>query len=228
MRKLIGIILLAVIAVGIALSLEEIPFGLSQTIIGDYFNKNGVAETGATNMVTSVVVSYRSFDTLGEITVLFTAAIGLGALLSGHKKRERTDKVEPPSLIVYTGCRFLFPILMLVGTYIFIHGHLTPGGGFQGGAIIASGFLLMYLGCRGKRIKFKASKVIEVLGGLIFVGLGIVGLTMGEDFLFNFLPKGEVGTLFSAGIIPIIYIGIGLKVGSELAGIIDNLIEEST
>lgn len=228
MRKLIGIILLAVIAVGIALSLEEIPFGLSQTIIGDYFNKNGVAETGATNMVTSVVVSYRSFDTLGEITVLFTAAIGLGALLSGHKKRERTDKVEPPSLIVYTGCRFLFPILMLVGTYIFIHGHLTPGGGFQGGAIIASGFLLMYLGCRGKRIKFKASKVIEVLGGLIFVGLGIVGLTMGEDFLFNFLPKGEVGTLISAGIIPIIYIGIGLKVGSELAGIIDNLIEEST
>lgn len=228
MRKLIGIILLAVIAVGIALSLKEIPFGLSQTIIGDYFNKNGVAETGATNMVTSVVVSYRSFDTLGEITVLFTAAIGLGALLSGHKKRERTDKVEPPSLIVYTGCRFLFPILMLVGTYIFIHGHLTPGGGFQGGAIIASGFLLMYLGCRGKRIKFKASKVIEVLGGLIFVGLGIVGLTMGEDFLFNFLPKGEVGTLFSAGIIPIIYIGIGLKVGSELAGIIDNLIEEST
>ena len=228
MRKLLGIILLAVIAAGIALSLEEIPFGISKTIIGDYFNKNGVEETGATNMVTSVVVSYRGFDTLGEITVLFTAAIGLGALLTGHKKREHSDKVEPSSLIVYTGCRFLFPVLMLVGTYIFIHGHLTPGGGFQGGAIVASGFLLMYLGCKGKRIKFKASKVIEVLGGLIFVGLGIAGLTMGQDFLFNFLPKGEAGELFSAGIIPIIYIGIGLKVGSELAGIIDNLIEEST
>lgn len=228
MRKLIGIILLAVIATGIALSLEAIPFGLSESIIGDYFNKNGVSETGATNMVTSVVVSYRGFDTLGEITVLFTVAVGLGALLAGHKKRENSDKVEPPSLIVYTGCRFLFPVLMLVGVYIFIHGHLTPGGGFQGGAIVASGFLLMYLGCKGKRIKFKASTVIEVLGGLIFVGLGIVGLTMGKDFLFNFLPKGEAGSLFSAGIIPIIYIGVGLKVGSELAGIIDNLIEEST
>ena len=218
---------MAVIAIGIALSLEEIPFGLPESIIGDYFNKNGVSETGAINMVTSIVVSYRGFDTLGEITVLFTAAIGLGTLLAGPNKEKSSDTVEPSSLIVYTGCRFLFPVLMLVGAYIFIHGHLSPGGGFQGGAIVASGFLLMYLGCKGKRIKFKVSTVIEVLGGLIFVGLGIVGLTMGEDFLFNFLPKGEAGNLFSAGIIPVIYIGVGLKVGSELAGIIDNLIEES-
>src|SRR6056297_2178093 len=99
MRKLIGIILLAVIAIGIALSLEEIPFGLPESIIGDYFNKNGVSETGAINMVTSIVVSYRGFDTLGEITVLFTVAVGLGALLAGHKKRENSDKVEPSSLI---------------------------------------------------------------------------------------------------------------------------------
>jgi len=227
MRKLIGILSLLIIAGGIALSLKEIPFGIPKTKIGDHFIKKGVEETGAVNIVTSVVVVYRGFDTLGEVTVLFTAAIGLGAVIGIYRKKRVNRKVESSSLIVYTGCRFLFPILLLVGTYIFIHGHLTPGGGFQGGAVIASAFLLMYLGCKGKRINENLSKVVEVLGGLTFIGLGIAGLIMGKDFLFNFLPKGEPAALLSAGIIPIIYIAIGLKVGSELTGIIDNLIEKS-
>jgi len=65
------------------------------------------------------------------------------------------------------------------------------------------------------------------LGGLLFVVIGLLGLAFGSYFLSNFLPEGTANTLFSAGIIPIIYIAIGFKVGSELAGIIDNLIEES-
>ncbi|MBN2213589.1 MAG: Na(+)/H(+) antiporter subunit B [Bacteroidales bacterium] len=227
MRKLISLILLVIIAGGIVLSLKEIPFGISKIKIGDYYIKKGIEETGATNIVTSVVVSYRGFDTLGEITILFTAAIGLSAVLGTYRKRKAGEKVEPPSFIVKTGCRFLFPILLLVGAYIFIHGHLTPGGGFQGGAIIASAFLLMYLGCEGKRINENTSIVVEVLGALTFIVLGIIGLTIGKDFLFNFLPKGEPNTLLSAGIIPVIYIAIGFKVGSELAGIIDHLIEKN-
>jgi multicomponent Na+:H+ antiporter subunit B len=227
MKKLVVIILLAIIAGGIALSLKEIPFGIPKTKIGEYFINKGIKETGAINIVTSVVVSYRGFDTLGEITILFTAALGLGVIFGTLRKKTNNNKTEPASLIVYTGCRFLFPIIMLVGIYIFIHGHLTPGGGFQGGAIIASAFLLMYLGCKEKRIKENVSKVVEILGGLTFLVIGIIGLTIGKEFLFNFLPKGEPATLFSAGIIPIIYIAIGLKVGSELAGIIDNLIKES-
>jgi multicomponent Na+:H+ antiporter subunit B len=227
MRKLIGILLLLIIAGGITLSLKEIPFGIPKTKIGEYIIKKGVEETGAINIVTSVVVGYRGFDTLGEVTVLFTAAIGLGAVIGIYRKKKVNRKVEPASLVVNTGCRFLFPIVLLVGTYIFIHGHLTPGGGFQGGAIIASAFLLMYLGCKGKRINENVSKVVEVMGGLAFIILGIVGLIIGKDFLYNFLPHGEPAALMSAGIIPIIYMAIGLKVGSELAGIIDNLIEKS-
>ena len=227
MRKLAGIILLIIIAAGIALALSEIPFGIPKTKIGDHFINKGMDETGAVNIVTSVVINYRGFDTLGEITVLFTAAIGLGAVLSTFGKRKNSKNREPSSLIVYTGCRFLFPVIILTGIYIFIHGHLTPGGGFQGGAIIASAFLLMYLGCKGKRIDYKISTITEVLGGLIFIGLGITGLIMGKEFLFNFMGKGEPNTLLSAGIIPVIYIAVGLKVGSELAGIIDNLMEKS-
>lgn len=227
MRKIISLILLAIVVVGITLSLIKIPFGTPKTKVGEYYINKGREETGATNIVTSVVVNYRGFDTLGEVTILFIAAIGLGAVLvTRRKKTER--KIEPASLILYTGCRFLFPLILLFGAYIFIHGHLTPGGGFQGGAIIASAFLLIYLGCRGRRVSEKGSKAIESLGGLVFVVVGLIGLAVGGHcFLSNFLPKGSLASLFSAGIIPIIYIAIGFKVGSELAGIIDNLMEES-
>jgi multicomponent Na+:H+ antiporter subunit B len=226
MRRIISILLLIIVALGISLSLAKIPFGTPKTKVGRYYVDKGVEETGAVNIVTSVVVNYRGFDTLGEVTVLFIAAIGLGAVLTASGG-EKTRKTQPASLVLYTGCRLLFPLILIFGSYIFIHGHLTPGGGFQGGAIIASGFLLIYLGCRERRISQRASKLAESLGGLTFVVIGLLGLVFGSYFLLNFLPKGTANTLFSAGIIPIIYIAIGFKVGSELAGIIDNLIEES-
>jgi multicomponent Na+:H+ antiporter subunit B len=69
---------------------------------------------------------------------------------------------------------------------------------------------------------------VESLGGLVFIVIGLVGLAVGGHyFLSNYLPKGEVNSLFSAGVIPMIYIAIGFKVGSELAGVIDHLVEES-
>jgi len=226
MRRIISILLLVIVAFGISLSLAKIPFGVPKTKVGKHYINEGVKETGAVNIVTSVVVSYRGFDTLGEVTVLFIAAIGLGVVLSASRKKAMRE-VTPASLVLSTGCRVLFPLILIFGTYIFIHGHLTPGGGFQGGAIIASGFLLIYLGCRERRISRAASNLAESLGGLVFVIIGLLGLVFGGYFLLNFLPKGTANALFSAGIIPIIYIAVGFKVGSELASIIDNLIEES-
>jgi len=227
MRSIISFLLLVIIAWGVALSLDRIPFGEPKTRLGDYYIEKGRDETGASNVVTSVVVNYRGFDTLGEVTVLFVAAVGLSAVLATRRKKQKGQR-EPASLVLNAGCRFLFPLILLFGAYIFIHGHLTPGGGFQGGAIIASAFLLVYMGCRGRRINEAGSKTVESLSGLVFLVIGLIGLTMGgQYFLFNFLPKGELNSLFSAGIIPIIYIAIGCKVGSELGGIIDRLVEES-
>jgi len=228
MRKIIGIILLIIIAWGIIISLQKVPFGTSRTEVADHYINKGIEETGAANIVTSVVVNYRSLDTLGEVTILFLAAIGLGAVLATTIRKEDRD-TEKASLILSTGCKFLFPFILLFGAYIFIHGHLTPGGGFQGGAIIASAFLLMYLGCHNeKRINEAGIIISESLGGLVFVIIGLIGLAVGTRyFLNNFMPKGEFNTLLSAGIIPIIYIAIGFKVGSELSKIIDLLMEES-
>jgi len=227
MRRIIGIILLIIIAFGVILMLEKIPFGTPKTRVGKYYIGNGIRETGAPNIVTSVVINYRGFDTLGEVTVLFIAALGVGAAFATVEKKVDKKMIEPASLILSTGCRFLFPLILLLGTYIFVHGHLTPGGGFQGGAIIASAFLLIYLGCRGRRVNERKAKTAESLGGLIFVITGLLGLIFGGYFLLNFLPKGTIRTLFSAGIIPIINVAIGFKVGSELATIIDNMLEES-
>ena len=226
MRNIFILIVLIVIAVGVGLSLAEIPFGSSNTKVGEYYIDKGRKETGASNIVTSVVVNYRAFDTLGEVTILFVAVIGLSAVLAGQREKRKRE-LEPSSLVLNSGCRFLFPLILLFGAYIFIHGHLTPGGGFQGGAIIASAFLLVYLGRRKRRINRIWSKVVESLGGLTFIALGLVGLTVGGHyFLSNFLPKGEMYSLFSAGVIPIIYIAVGFKVGSELTGVIDDLMED--
>jgi len=226
MRKLVGITLLSIIALGIGLSLAKIPFGVPKTKVGSYYINKGINQTGAVNIVTSVVLNYRGFDTLGEVTVLFIAALGLGAVLATVKKKTK-EEITPSSLVLSTGCKFLFPFILLFGAYIFLHGHLTPGGGFQGGAIIASGFLLMYLSYPGRRIDKGRFRITESIMGLIFVIVGLLGLVFGGYFLFNFFPKGIPGTLLSSGIIPVIYIAIGFKVGAELAGIIDGLIEES-
>lgn len=226
MRKIIGFILLVIVGCAIVLTVSKIPFGADKGEVGSYYIKKGVEQTGAVNIVTSVVLNYRGLDTLGEITVLFVAALGLGAVLATVKRKTRKE-IVPSSLVLSTGCKFLFPLILLFGTYTFLHGHLSPGGGFQGGAIIASGFLLAYLGCPEKRINKSGCKIVESLGGLVFVIVGLLGLVLGGSFLFNFLPKGIPNTLFSAGIIPVIYIAIGFKVGAELAGIIDDLTEES-
>lgn len=223
MRKIISFILLIIFLIGIYYAVVQIPYGENKMNVARHYLKEGIEETGATNIVTSVVLNYRSFDTLGEVTILFIGAVGLGVILFGFETNRK--KVKPASLILTTGCRLLFPLILLFGIYIFIYGHLTPGGGFQGGAIIASGFLLNYIGCLKKRISEKGINIIESLGGTIFIVIGLLGLLFGGYFLSNFLPKGMANTLISGGIIPLLYIVIGLKVGAELAGIIYKLME---
>lgn len=227
MRTFVSFSLLALICVGLALSLSHIQFGADRMQVGDYYLSNGVTDTGASNIVTAVVVNYRALDTLGEVTVLFIASLGLGVFLSWPKKQgpQASSKRElpPASLIVRRGSQFLFPLLMLLGGYIFLHGHLTPGGGFQGGAVIASAFLLMFLGNNNYRLSEKSFAITESLAGMTFVVVGLIGLGVGGYFLNNFLPKGSVFALFSSGVIPILYAAIGLKVGAELTGIVANM-----
>jgi multicomponent Na+:H+ antiporter subunit B len=152
-------------------------------------------------------------------------AASVGLLLKEHEPepRETTeDPRRPASEIVMTGSQVLLPLIFTFGAYVIVNGHLSAGGGFQGGAIVASGVMLMLLAGPGGKLNVAALSVVESIAGVFYVALGILGLILAGGFLDpRFLPLGEVGTFASAGAIPLISALLGIKVGAELSVIID-------
>lgn len=194
--------------------------------VATHYVKSGPHETGAANIVTSVVVTYRGLDTLGEVTILFLATTIIGFLLRSNCAGVRREKQNPASELLNTAAQLLSPLIFLFGTYIFVNGHLTPGGGFQGGAILASGAVLLLLANPVRPLASGLIHKVESLAGVFYVLIGISGLFFASGFLDNrILPLGKLGSLFSAGAIPVIYSLIGLKVGAELTTIIDHFRE---
>lgn len=186
------------------------------------FKKSFNREDGSANVVTSIVVNYRSFDTLGEVTVLFTAAIGVGILSASLRRKSPLEFDEHFVLKIATG--IILPLILLFGAYTFIHGHLTPGGGFPGGTVIALGMLLLMLSDKEFKVT-SVAKYTEQIAGSGYVVVGLFGMALSGAFLMNFLPTGVVGNLFSAGVVPIVYVLIGFKVGAELSNIISEMKE---
>jgi multicomponent Na+:H+ antiporter subunit B len=223
-RLFIFILLAYLVYMFLPLVTEVKPFSVLSPLAEKYVT-DGPDELGSANLVTAVVVTYRGLDTLGEVAVLFIATAGVGFLLRRRKKEEETATARrPASEILRTGSLFLMPLIFLFGIYIFLHGHLTPGGGFQGGVVIASGVLLMLLADVSARLNHTLIHLVESLSGMFYVFIGVLGLVLAGGFLDNrFLPLGDFGRLLSAGAIPVIYSLVGLKVGSELVGILDNI-----
>lgn len=132
------------------------------------------------------------------------------------------EKEEGMSLIVKTVTRLTVGLILLYGIYIVFHGHISPGGGFAGGVIIALSFIHLML-AYGKEVAFKklskaTASFFESLGAILFLTIALLGFTGGYFFL-NFILKGEPFRLFSAGIIPLCNIAISMKVGAGLFGI---------
>jgi multicomponent Na+:H+ antiporter subunit B len=196
-------------------------------LTASYYAEHTARDIGAANIVTAIVVTYRGLDTLGEVTVLFLASSIIGLVLSlGRKQNQTLRNLVPVGELLTTGNLYLAPIIMLLGVYVFVNGHLTPGGGFQGGAIIASSMLLLLLSDPLKQFSHALISFIESLSGFLYIMLGVAGLILTGSFLDNrILPPGHFGELVSAGLIPLIYTLIGLKVGAEFSSMLANLSE---
>jgi multicomponent Na+:H+ antiporter subunit B len=238
-----------IIIVGLALILLPLALGVAfhdeTPALANQYIESSESDLATANAVTAVVVTYRGLDTLGEVTVLFAATAGVGFVVSRRKNSmqysvregETADRHggiddpvaaqkigQGPSEILQTAARFLAPILLVFGVYIFVHGHLTPGGGFQGGVVIASATVLGLFGEPDRRLRHGVMTVLESISGAGYVVIGILGIVLVAGFLDpRFLPTGSLGALLSAGAIPIIYSLVGIKVGTELAGIVDRL-----
>ncbi|MBE0431948.1 hypothetical protein IBX73_00630 [candidate division WOR-3 bacterium] len=124
------------------------------------------------------------------------------------------------SLVVKVVTNIVVGFIFIYGVYIILHGHLTPGGGFAGGVIIAGALVLRILAfgvepVSEKRAEERAS-AFESLGALLFIGIAFAGLIIGGAFFLNFLPQGTPLRLLSGGIIPLCNIAIGIKVGAGL------------
>ena len=221
---------------------QFVPFQELSPVAMQYV-QHGPDDLGAANLVTSVVVTYRGLDTLGEVTVLFIATAGVGFFLRRDERDAERDTesaadgttagdtsaapLREASELLQSGSMFLYPLLVLFGVYIFLHGHLTPGGGFQGGVVIASAMLLLMLARTSLHINHIILSLVESLSGFFYVGIGVIGLVLAIGFLNNrILPLGNFGALFSAGAIPVIYSLVGLKVGTELTNILETMKSE--
>ncbi|MBS4022952.1 MAG: MnhB domain-containing protein [Dethiobacter sp.] len=135
-------------------------------------------------------------------------------------------------IIVRYISRMLVPFVQLYGLYVILHGHLSPGGGFSGGAVVASSMILYALAFNlaegTKKLSHDASSVLESGGALIFAGMGLFAILLGTNFLGNRVagfPLGTPGNLFSSGAIMVITAGVGIKVASTMITLFYTLIE---
>ena len=206
-------------------------FGHYQGVYGRVLDGIGVAQRHATDLVTGLNFDFRAFDTLGEEFILFASVLGIVLILRetrGEHERPRQEEADEhqfagASSALRALALGLIPSMIALGVYIVVHGQITPGGGFQGGVILATGPLVAFLSGRYLRMKTLAPHTVVELGdaagavGYALIGLG--GLVFTGVFFKNFLPLGIPGHLLSAGQIDVASVAVGLEVsGAFLVG----------
>jgi multicomponent Na+:H+ antiporter subunit B len=200
-------------------------FGHAHELDGALLNRTELKLRHATDIVTALNFDIRAFDTLGEEFILFVSVSGVALLLrqmrdeSEHEGQEAgiqehrfsgaSDGLKVLSLV-------LTPIVVAFGAYLVFHGQLTPGGGFQGGVVLAAGPITLLLAGRYLSMRRIAPKRLiesaDAIGAAGYALIGLAGLLLVGTFMMNPLPLGQSGHLLSAGMMPINSIAVGLEV----------------
>ena len=211
-------------------TLDMPPFGSATSPahqhVASYYIDNSFTETGVANLVSSVLASYRGFDTLGELVVIFTAGVGVISLLStkssSNKSASQSNSLTSPMTehhVLRVVSKMLIPFIMLYALYVQFHGDFGPGGGFQAGAIFASALILYCLifGLQSTLavVSKKWLKIIAALGVLLFAGTGIIAMLLKYSFLnYNVLATDPIQGQHIG--IMLVEVGVGLTVTAVL------------
>jgi len=238
-RVRIGVFLAsaALLASLLVAAVVDLPaFGHYQGAYGNQLNREAVAERHATNVVTAVVFDYRGFDTLGEEFILLASVLGVTLLLRSHKDSEDEAHVlrsAPDDATrndaVRAGTLLAIPVVFVLGLWVVAFGLVTPGGGFQGGVLLAGAVFLAFLGASFRAYYTLApTPLLDFLegagaAGFTFIGLG--GLLAGASYLHNLMGPGVRGTLESGGSMPLLNWATALAVTGAMLLLFSEFLE---
>ena len=235
-RRMLAAVAIAVLA-GLLVwaSTELTPFG-TPAGHADAVTRTLEHERHVANAVNGVTYDLRGLDTLGEELILFVAALGTAVLLRhgrGDVEAEAAGAEPGPrtaDALRVAGAVLVGPLIVL-GVYVVTNGHLSPGGGFQGGIILASGLLLAYAAGQVlalERVEPMALvEVAEATGALAYALVAVGGLVFAAAALENFLPFGTSGQLLSSGTIAVLSVGVGLEVTGAVALIVTEFLDQT-
>lgn len=193
-----------------------------------FFSSNGYFDTGSRNLVTAIYLDYRLFDSLFEAGILLVAVSGV-LWISQHNIKEKNatfmmDKQKTPELFITFG-RLLYPVMLLFGLYIILNGHRSPGGGFQGGAIIATAILILYYIDISKEIDVQTIITIEKILFLLLVSISFLSFFTRGDIMTNFIPlNGDIA--YKQIYLYLLNIIIGVKVALGLVAVFTSFLKE--
>lgn len=205
---------------------------------GRLVSRVAVPERSGTDVVADLTFDYRALDTLGEEFILFAAAVGVTMLLRAQRgEREETARAEAAELrgrdtsdaLRALGLWLVGPTVLL-GLYVMAHGHLSPGGGFQAGLVLAGGLFLIFMaGQYGAMRRLRPIVLVELTEGAGAAGLALLGaggLVFAGAFFANFLPFGSPGDLLSAGFIPVSNAVVGIEVAGAFVLLLSEFLDQ--
>jgi multicomponent Na+:H+ antiporter subunit B len=215
-----------------AAACTELPsFGGDFHPYGEQAVRNSLARHTA-NTVSSVNFDQRAFDTLGEETILFAAVLGTVVLLrtvrGEHRVRPARAHVTPR---VSRYGVLMLPVAMVTGLYVVAHGQLSPGGGFQGGVVVATSLHLLYIAVDYRALeRVRPVGVFEVgdaVGEAAYLVTGLAVMLGGAAFLTNTLPLGRFNTLLSGGTVPLLNAAVGLEVACGIVVLLARFLDQA-
>ncbi len=214
-------------------------FGTALSPYGAAVDRLGPELRHVSNMVSAVNFDFRAFDTVGEEFMLLCAVAGTVLLLRGGRGEDRAGRagrvagraVEHRSDATVLVCRICGTLTLVFGVYVAVHATATPGGGFQGGVIVASGLLMLYLGEGYGRwravVRSPVLDACEGAGALLFLAAGLLPVAMGRPFLENVLPLGTIKDMLSGGLMAVENAGVALAVAGGFGVLMLEFLEET-